>query len=205
MIDGIKKFEPYLHGCKFVVHTDHNALKWLMSVKVVTGRLARRSLYIQQFDFEIKHRPGIANGNADGLSRWSYSHTHLLAALNPHSMEIERIHKMQRKDSTLEPMITYLETKTLPEDEKLGRTILQQCDQFFMGDDGLLYYLWSPTGRSRTDTKIQLTVPASLRFKILKSFDDNPLGGHLGLKKTYDKIRAHYYWYGMFADIQHWV
>ncbi len=205
VIDGIKKFEPYLHGRKFVGHTDHNALKWLMSVKDVTGRLARWSLYIQQFDFKIKHCPGIANGNADGLSRRSYSHTHLLAALNPHSTEIERIHEMQCKDSTLEPMITYLETKTLPEDEKLGRTILQQCDQFFMGDDGLLYHLWSPTGRSRTDTKIQLTVPASLCFEILKSFHDNPLGGHLGLKKTYDKIRAHYYWYGMFADIQHWV
>ena len=82
VIDGIKKFEPYLHGHKFVDHTDHNALKWLMSVKDVTGRFARWSLYIQQFDFEIKHRPGIANGNADGLSPRSYSHTHLLAALS---------------------------------------------------------------------------------------------------------------------------
>jgi hypothetical protein len=41
VIDGIKIFQPYLHGHKFTVHTDHNALKWLMSVKDVTGRLAR--------------------------------------------------------------------------------------------------------------------------------------------------------------------
>ncbi len=49
VIEGIKKFQPYLHGRKFTVHTDHHALKWLMTIKDVTGRLARWSLFIQQF------------------------------------------------------------------------------------------------------------------------------------------------------------
>ena len=29
--------------------------------------------------------------------------------------------------------------------------------------------------------------------------------GHLGHEKTYDKIGVHYYWSGMYKDIQHWV
>ena len=33
VVDAIKKFQPYLHGRKFTVHTDHNALKWLMNLK----------------------------------------------------------------------------------------------------------------------------------------------------------------------------
>jgi hypothetical protein len=181
VIDGIKKFQPYLHGHKFTVHTDHNALKWLMSVKDVTGRLARWSLFIQQFDFEIKHRPGIANDNADGLSRRAYSTPSTLAALKPLSTELERIHEMQRKDTTLAPLITYLETKTLPNEENCSRTIVHQADQFLLDDQGILQHLWTPTGRSRTDTKIQLVVPSALRFEILKYFHDNPLGGHLGL------------------------
>ena len=61
VIEGIKKFQPHLHGRKFTVHTDHHALKWLMTIKDVTGRLARWSLFIQQFDFDIKHRPGVTN------------------------------------------------------------------------------------------------------------------------------------------------
>jgi hypothetical protein len=31
--------------------------------------------------------------------------------------------------------------KILPQDEKLASTILRQCDQFFLDDDGLLYHL----------------------------------------------------------------
>jgi hypothetical protein len=128
-----------------------------------------------------------------------------LASLKPLSTELERIHEMQRKDTTLATLITYLETKTLPKEENCSRTIVHQADQFLLDDQGILQHLWTPTSRSRTDTKIQLVVPTALRFEILKYFHDNPLGGHLGLEKAYEKIRTHYYWSGMFADIQHWV
>ena len=41
VIERVKKFQPYLYGRKFTVHTDHHALKWLMKIKDITGRLAR--------------------------------------------------------------------------------------------------------------------------------------------------------------------
>ena len=44
VIFGIKKFEQYLCGRKFVLHTDHHSLKWLMSISDRSGRLARWSL-----------------------------------------------------------------------------------------------------------------------------------------------------------------
>ena len=59
--------------------TEHEALtvvpmpfKWLMTVKDPTGRLARWSLLLQQFDFTIHHRAGKSNGNADALSSRPY-------------------------------------------------------------------------------------------------------------------------------------
>lgn len=72
VFDGIKRFQSYLQNAKFTIHTDHNALKWLMSLDDPRGRLARWTMLIQQFDFDIIHRPGTANGNADALSRRSY-------------------------------------------------------------------------------------------------------------------------------------
>ena len=41
LVEGIKKFQPYLHNHKFTVVTDHSSLRWLMNVKDASGRLAR--------------------------------------------------------------------------------------------------------------------------------------------------------------------
>ena len=132
------------------------------------------------------------------ITRRSYSVTNL-AALSPIlSYSIENLVEMQKKDSDLAPMITYLATETLPNEEKRYRFTLHQHEHFYLDEHGLLYHVWSPTGRSRTAAKSQLVIPSNLRFDILKAFHDNPMGGHLGHEKTYNKIRVHYYWSSMY-------
>ena len=111
-IDGIKRFHPYLSGQKFTVHTDHNALKWLMSIQDPSGRLARWSMLIQNFDFDIIHRPGKANGNADALSRRPYG-TCTINALDSPGVQARRIFEYQRRDPDLTDMIDYLEQDQL--------------------------------------------------------------------------------------------
>ena len=69
VLEGIKVFQHYLYGNHFTVVTDHAALKWLMSIREPTGKLALWALTIQQFSFTIKHRAGKTHGNADALSR----------------------------------------------------------------------------------------------------------------------------------------
>ena len=66
---AVKKFRPYVEMMPFTIITDHASLKWLMSLKDLTGRLARWSLQLQSFDFEIMHRKGSENIVADMLSR----------------------------------------------------------------------------------------------------------------------------------------
>ena len=53
-------FKGYVWGPKFV---------WLKNLKNIQGMLARWLAKLQQFHFEIIHRPGAQHGNADGLSR----------------------------------------------------------------------------------------------------------------------------------------
>ena len=50
--------------------TDHQYLTWLQGLKELKGRLARWILSLQEYQFQIKHRPGRQNGNADALSRF---------------------------------------------------------------------------------------------------------------------------------------
>ena len=59
----------YLFGTPFTLITDHEPSKWLMQTNKTTGKLARWSLLLQEYDMKVIHRRGILNTNADCLSR----------------------------------------------------------------------------------------------------------------------------------------
>src|ERR1044071_3470912 len=69
VIWAVKHFEQYLGLLPFQIVTDHSALKFMQTAKMPKGRRARWIMYLQQFEFEIIHRPGKENSNADALSR----------------------------------------------------------------------------------------------------------------------------------------
>ena len=69
VIWDVKTFRLYLQGVKFTLVTDHQPLQWLFSRKESQGQATRWILLLQDFDFEIKHRPGVQNGNAYALPR----------------------------------------------------------------------------------------------------------------------------------------
>ncbi|KAF8087234.1 hypothetical protein N665_0594s0009 [Sinapis alba] len=69
IVYAFQKFRSYLVGSKVVVHTDHDALRYLLTKKDAKPRLLRWILLLQEFDFEMKDKKGIKNGAANYLSR----------------------------------------------------------------------------------------------------------------------------------------
>ena len=69
IVFAMKKFRSYLYGNTFDVFTDHNPLQHLNTMKDAYGRIARWTMFLQDFCFQIKYRKGVDNGNADTLSR----------------------------------------------------------------------------------------------------------------------------------------
>ena len=62
-------YKHYLLGRTFVVRSDHQALKWLFSLKEPKNRIARWIEILSAFSFSIEYRPGKKHGNADSMSR----------------------------------------------------------------------------------------------------------------------------------------
>ncbi|PNH01983.1 Retrovirus-related Pol polyprotein from transposon, partial [Tetrabaena socialis] len=66
---AMKTLRPYLHGRHFTLVTDHAPLLWLMENRELTGQYARWALIMQEYNFDVAHRPGALHFNADVLSR----------------------------------------------------------------------------------------------------------------------------------------
>ena len=68
---SLEKFRLFITGAKdLIIVTDHKALTFLLQCRLLSGRLARWTLWLQQFSFTIKHCSGKENIAADILSRF---------------------------------------------------------------------------------------------------------------------------------------
>ena len=69
IVFALGKFHPYILGIKVIVYTDNSAIKHLLSKNDSKPRLIRWVLLLQEFQLEIKDKPGAENLAADHLSR----------------------------------------------------------------------------------------------------------------------------------------
>ena len=72
--ESIKQWRPYLWGREFTLIVDHAALRWLHTMKdTVEGgpasRLMRWILMLNEYRFNVEHKPGAKHCDADGVSR----------------------------------------------------------------------------------------------------------------------------------------
>ena len=73
VVDSVCHFEVYLQGTEFKIRTDHKALIAVKKNAILNSRLIRWSLFLQQFHFNIEHKPGKMNLVTDVLSRQNWT------------------------------------------------------------------------------------------------------------------------------------
>jgi hypothetical protein len=64
--------------------------------------------------------------------------------------------------------------------------------------NGVLYRQW--IDENGINNKMQMLVPESLKEEILKFYHDVPTAGHLGIDRTLEKIKQHFYCFNPFCE-----
>ena len=157
-----------------------------MNVKDPTGHLARWALHLQQYDFEIIHRPGRLNGNADALSRRLYDAplssvekggrlSVPVAVRVPPSPPAQALNFLQCQDKDLAMIITYFETLQLPSSDTQARNLMLTIDSYYLDERGLLCHWWTLGKRHVHSLVSQLVIPASLRHDVLVACHELPI------------------------------
>lgn len=121
---AINKFRGYIEGAEVIIASDHQPLKWLITLKTPTGRLARWALQLQSFNLKITYTPGKTNVIADALSRPPCNHETTTECTIctvhielPHKGSAE-IRSEQMKDDQLKRIIDAFETTSSNEENR---------------------------------------------------------------------------------------
>ena len=73
--------------------------------------------------------------------------------------------------------------------------------------DNILMRKWSPTeydNGEKGQTVYQIVVPTVHRREVMELAHDLPVSGHLGVRKTYNRVLQHFFWPGLKRDVAKW-
>lgn len=186
---SLKKFRGYVEGMPFKIVTDHASLKWLMTQKDLSGRLARWSLKLQAYDFVIEHRKGKDNVVPDVLSR-----IHVDELLNSSERTVLDLDDKAFDDpeyvARRERAINHA-TRT-PDLEVRGKVLYvrKRHSQTTQPSDHSTWRLW---------------VPAPLTNSCIVTAHEPPLAAHPGIKKTLEKLQRNFFWPKMTVQVTEFV
>ena len=112
----------------------------------------------------------------------------------------------QRSDASIVQITSWVEADRRPEwneISKYGPDVKYYWNRFqsLIVEDGVLYIEYDIQGQ----TKKLAVLPRSLVDIVLTQLHSSQTAGHLGVKKTYEKVSSRYYWQGMRRDVERWV
>lgn len=106
----------------------------------------------------------------------------------------QQIIQEQWKDDGISPLFE----EALPKEE------LEKIPSGYFIKNGVLMRKWRPPqSPAHEDWAViyQLVLPKACRAEVLEIAHKTPLGGHLGIRKTYDRITKHFYWPEVCKDV----
>jgi hypothetical protein len=174
LVRVLEVWQHYLWPKEFIIHSDHESLKYLKSQHNLNKRHAKWVEFIESFPYVIKYKKGKDNVVADALSR---KLTLLLTRLDFHVLGLEEIKELYPSDSFFAPIF-----------EKCS--VERGVDDFYLHQG----YLFKAN---------KICIPESSLCKLLlQESHGGGLMGHFGRDKTLAMLSTHYYWPKMKRDVE---
>ena len=204
VVFGLKQFRAYVEGSgKITVRSDNSVIcaKFFKQKGPLTGRMAKFILEMQGYELNFEHRKGKLNAFCDYVSRYvnvvsdtSKNEIQVSSEKGDEKIDRERICVEQEKEFA--KVINWLKNY------KGGLPSGEQSEwKKFVWQNGMLCWQSDEEGE---DYKVVL--PYSLRESMMKTYHDNPyIGAHLGVKRTFEKLKRRFYWPKMEKDITDYV
>lgn len=185
VVATLDRFRVYLIGKPFTIVTDCAAITTTKATKQLIPRIARWWLRLQEFDFELQHRPGTQMCHVDAMSR---------APVEPATEQPNVTERIMRVDITQADWVATMQRH----DKKLQRIMdalngtikvddLQQLQTDYTIKKNRLF--------RKVDGQLRWVVPDAVRWRIVKSAHDDR--GHFGLEKTLQHLQGEFWFVRM--------
>jgi len=215
-----RQFRNYLLGRRFLVRTDHAALRWLRNMPDPVGQQARWLELMEEYEFDIEHRPGKKHANADALSRRPCRQCSVDEDEPPRfSVCPVEVRESAQEDSDLD-IGEYFQPSQLAQEyvknpqlttfyqlfeadkeqpawsevvgfDRVTKNLWQQWDRVTKVD-GVLYRKW--VSADGLHQRWQLIPPRSIQGDLMRITHVGMTGGHLGIRRTTHQLQLRAYW-----------
>lgn len=193
IVEAVDRFRVYLLGKRFRIVTDCAAVTTTKATTPLLPRIARWWLKLQEFDYELVHRPGAQLAYVDAMSR---------APVEP-EREVQAVaERILRVDISPADWVVTMQQK----DEKLLRIMQVLRGTLRTDDDRQLatdYELKDHRLYRKCDGQLRWVVPGAVRWRIVKNAHDDR--GHFGLQKTLDHLQAEFWFPRMRMYVKNYI
>jgi len=164
-------------------------------------QLARWLTFIEQFDYEIEHRPGAKHGNADGLSRRVMQGVRTMKkkedSATPMSCD-KTLAERQLQDKEIGTFVSLWLTHSQPPEKtelqsesELTKKLVNQWPRFEVHNE-LVYRRYSDTPKGEDDY-LQLLLPREDVPDALGQCHAGVAIGYFGEEKTKEQVQRRFY------------
>lgn len=192
IVYGVSYFKQYLLGKRFTIFCDQASLSHTLKLKDPTSRIARWVMTLQQYDYQVIHKPGRLNLTADYLSRGVEINNLTLLSAQP--TLLEKIKSEQQNDPFCSKIKNELENNINQANHKY---------EFFVKNHVL--YCKPKSKIPNITYKDKLVIPKSVVPEILSLCHDSPTISHQGFHKTLRRIKLEYFWPRMYTHILNYI